>query len=168
MARAFAALVTLCASAGAHPVTMEASIASPSLLWAGAKRLAVNCLVHTSTGDSARLQAKLCDRVQSLAARSAPMPVLRAEAGDPAFIQSDTVILLVHASVERKPSASTIAFTIRPYRASGGEAEAFYGTAPRAMELASASIEPALEAALSAAIAEILPWQQQSVTARPL
>ena len=163
IAHAFAALLGVSVAAG------QASAATPSLLWAGAKRVAVNCLVHSTSGDTAAFQAALCDRVRSLAERGATLPVQRVIAGDPAFIQPDTVILLVHASIERGESGTTVAFTMRPYRASGGEAETFFGTAPRTARIASPSIEPPLEAGLRAAVAELLPWQQEEARApRPL
>ena len=146
-----------------------ACAATPSLLWAGAKRVAVNCLVHSGSDDMAAFEAEICDRVASLAERGATLPVQSVAAGDPAFVEPGTVILLVHASIERTATGSTIAFTLRPYRASGGEAETFFGTAPRAVRIASPAIEPPLEAVLRAAVAEILPWQQDEARApRPL
>ena len=169
VARAFAALLVLSASAGSPGIAGEASPSTPSLLWAGASRVAVNCLVHSSSGDTTAFQASLCERVRSLAERGAPVPVRSIEAGDPAFVEPATVILLVHASIERGSSGSTVAFTMRPYRPSGGEAETFFGTAPRSVEIASAAIEAQLEAGLRAAVAEILPWQQEEALApRPL
>ena len=163
VSHAIAALLIVSASADA------AFGATQSLLWAGAKRVAVNCLVHSSSGDTAAFETELCDRVRSLAQRGATLPVRNIAAGDPAFVQSDTVILLVHASIERAGSGSTIAFTMRPYRASGGEAEAYFGTAPRAVAIASPAIEAPLDASLRAAVAELLPWQQEEARApRPL
>jgi hypothetical protein len=139
-------------------------------LWTGAKRVAVNCLVQSLTAaETANLEKDLCEEVRSLAARHAPVPVVRVEQGDPALIRPDTVTLLVHASIERTANGRTLAFTIRPYRPSGGDAEVFFGTAPQAVELGSGAISPALKASLGAAVADILPWQQEArIVARPL
>jgi hypothetical protein len=157
-ARAGAALALLC-SCGVQAST-------PSLLWADARKVAVNCLVQTGGG---RDDAGLCARVLRLAKRDAPFPVAQVEAGDPALIDSATVTLLVHASVERTPRGRTIAFTIRPYRASDPNSETLFGTAPKAVDLPSSGPAPALDTALGEALAEILPWQRPSgLIARPL
>ena len=151
-----AALVALAACAGAAGAT------TPSLLWNGAKRVGVNCLVQSGTaGDTAALEAALCDRVRSLATRKSPIPVQVVQPGDRAFVEADTVLLLVHASVERTAGGRTFAFTIRPHRPSGGDAEVFFGTAPRAVAAAAVGIGPAVEAGLDAALAEVLPWQHR-------
>lgn len=168
--RACAALALL-AACGAGPLAAAPAEAStPSLLWSEARQLAVNCLVQSqTTRDAAALQKALCARVRGLAARGAPFPVRQVAPGDPALIATDTVTLLVHASVERTPRGRTIAFTIRPYRASGGEADIPFGTSPRVVDTTSASPVPALDSALSEALAEILPWQRPSgPIARPL
>lgn len=167
-ARAAFALLAAC---GAGPVaSAPAEAAAPSLLWANARHLAVNCLVQSNTTrEAAALEESLCARVQDLANRDAPFPVKQAGAGDPALIAADTVTLLVHASIERSPSGRILAFTIRPHRASGGEADILFGTPPRAIELPSGRPSPVLDAALRDALAEILPWQRPSgLVARPL
>jgi hypothetical protein len=168
-------LLTMCAVAGGPGIAAAADAATPSLLWTGAKRIAVNCLVQSlSAGETAKFEKALCEEVRVLAARQAPLPVARVEQGDPALISPDTVTLLVHASIQRTASGRTFVFTIRPYRPSGGDAEVFFGTAPQAVELASAelasaAISPALKASLGAAVADILPWQQEArIVARPL
>lgn len=165
-ARARAALVLLAACAFA-PATAEAT--TQSLLWTDARQVAVRCLVQSnSTGDAAAVEAGLCERVRDLASRSSPYPVERAEAGDPALIAPGTVTLLVHASVERSAGGRTIAFTLRPYRATQG-GDTPFGTAPRSVEVRSGAPIPAIDSALAEALAEILPWQRPSgLAARPL
>ena len=135
-----------------------ASAVAPSLLWAGARDLAVHCLVQsTTTPNAAAFERALCNRVRDLASRRTRMPVKIVEAGDPAFIRSDTVLLLVHASVERAAAGHTIAFVIRPFRPSGGDAEVYFGAAPKAL-LAQAGLSgPALDTQIRDALSEILP-----------
>ena len=169
LARAGAALVLLAAcAAGATASSAEA--ATPSLLWAGARQVVVNCLVQSRTmPDSSQLQNEICARVSHLAGREAPFEVRRAVQGDPAMVAADTVTLLVHASVERTPRGRSLTFTIRPHRPSGGEADILYGTAPRSLDLPSGGGASSLDSALSEALAEILPWQRPSgLIARPL
>jgi hypothetical protein len=155
---------------GAVPATSAGAEAwTPSLLWTGARQVAVRCLVQSNTTRDAQvLEDTLCARVRDLAGRGAPYPVKQVTAGDPALIASGTVTLLVHASLERTPQGRTVAFTIRPYRASEG-GDIPFGTPPRAIEIRSASVPPALDSALAEALTEILPWQRPSgLVARPL
>ena len=165
-ALALLATTFVVSSAGATP----AAASTPSLLWANARRVAVSCLVQSRTiHDAAALKGAVCARVRGLAGRDAPFAVKQVEPGDPALVAADTVTLLVHASIEKTPRGRTVAFTIRPYRASSGEAEILFGTAPRMVELPSRTATAALDAALGEALAEILPWQQPSgLVARPL
>lgn len=168
--RACAALALL-AACGAGPLaTAPAEASTPSLLWSDARQVGVNCLVQSqTTRDTAALQNALCARVRGLATRGAPFPVRQVEAGDPALIATDTVTLLVHASIERTARGRTVAFTIRPHRVSGGEADILFGTSPRVVETSAAAPIPGLDAALREALAEILPWQRPSgLIARPL
>ena len=141
---------------------------SPSLIWTDAKRVAVRCLVQSSTiADASAFEKSFCERVARLASRGAPSPVLHLEVGDPALSAGDTVVLLVHASIERASRGRTLAFTIRPHRPSANE-DIFFGTAPRVTMLPSSSTGTALNADLRAALADVLPWMQSNLTARPL
>lgn len=166
IARARAALVLLAACAFA-PATAEAT--TPSLLWADARQVAVLCLVQSnSTGDAAAMQARLCERVRELASRAAPYSVTQVSYGDRALISPATVTLLVHASIERTSGGRVVTFTLRPSRVTEG-GDVPFGTAPRAIQLPSASLTPAVDSALAEALAEILPWQEPSgLHARPL
>lgn len=168
--RARAALVLLAACGAAPLPAVPAEASTPSLLWADARRVTVNCLVQSHTvRDAQAFETALCARVRGLAGRAAPFPVTQVHAGDPALIAADTVTLLVHASVERTPRGRVVAFTIRPHRASGGETDALYGTAPRAVEMASGAPSAVLDKSLGEALAELLPWQRPSgLVARPL
>jgi hypothetical protein len=144
---------------------------APSLLWTEAKQVSVNCLAQSQTAsDAPAFEANLCRRVRALAGRGAPVPLKQIEFGDPQLTAPGTVVLLVHASVERSKKGRTVAFTIRPYRASGGAAEIYFGTSPRVVALpASAETDGSFDAALRAALAEVLPWQQPAdPPARPL
>ena len=168
LTRVGAGLVLLAACAPA--AISSAAASTPSLLWADARRVAVRCLVQSRTiADAARVEDDLCARVRALAGRDAPFDVKRVAPGDPALISPDSVTLLVHASVEQTPRGRTLAFTIRPHRPSGGEADIPFGTAPRTVDLPTAAEAPTLDSALSEALAEILPWQRPSgLIARPL
>jgi hypothetical protein len=163
-ARVRVALVLLAAGV---PATAGAS--TLSLLWTDARQVAVRCLVQSATTrDAAALEEALCGRVGEIAGRGAPYAVKPATPGDPALIATGTVTLLVHASVESSPSGRTVAFTIRPYRATEG-GDVPFGTPPRAIEIRSGAMTPALESALAEALAEILPWQRPpGLVSRPL
>lgn len=167
--RTSVAAVAGIAAAACMAASAPAAATSPSLLWSGAKQVAVNCLVQSSAAlETAALQDSLCARVQALAERQASIPVRQVQAGDPLLVASDTIVLFVHASIEPAGRGRTLAFSIRPYRPAGEE-QVFYGTAPRALALPSGKIGPALDAGLRAALAELLPWQQSdALVARPL
>lgn len=168
--RACAALVLLSACGGAPVTTATAEASTPALIWRDARSVAVLCLVQSqTTRDAGAFETRLCAQVRGLASRDAPYPVKRIEMGDPALIAADSVTLLIHASVERSEQGRTVAFTIRPYRASGGEADVMFGTSPRVVQISSTAAAAALDAALREALTEILPWQRPSgLGARPL
>ncbi len=153
---------------GALPGTAVSS--TPSLMWAGARNVAVHCLVRSmTTRNPVEFERALCDRVRSLASARSRMPVKIVEAGDPALIRGDTVVLLVHASVEQVADGRMIAFAIRPYRPSGGDAEVYFGAAPRALVTRGALTSPALDTQILAAVSEILPpLNPAAKSARPL
>lgn len=158
--------------AGLTMVTLQgtASSSTPSLLWTGARTVAVHCLVQsTTTPNPVEFERALCNRVRALASDRARLPVTIVEAGDPAFIRGDAVILLVHASVQRTPAGQMIAFAIRPYRPSGGDAEVYFGAAPKALLAETGLIGPALDSQIRVALGEILPARDPAGGAhRPL
>lgn len=148
----FAAALSLAASAPAS---------TPSLLWTGARQVSVHCLAQSGTvPDAMAFEDALCRRVLVLAGRGARLPVKRIQLGDPAFVAPGTVVLLVHASIERAADGRTVAFTIRPYSAAQAD-QAYFGTAPRVVTTRGApAADRSLDTALRAALAEVLPWQQ--------
>ena len=168
--RTCAALILFAACGAGSLPTAPASASTPSLLWADARRVAVNCLVQSqSVRDGAAFEKVLCARVRGLAGRDAPFPVTQVHPGDPALVAADTVTLLVHASVERTKRGRTVAFTIRPYRSSEAGSGILYGTTPRVVEMASAELNAPLDTALGEALAELLPWQRPAgLVGRPL
>jgi hypothetical protein len=152
-----------------------APASTPSLVWQGASKLRVQCLVQTESGAStSALQSALCDRVAKLAARGAPVPVSVIGFGDPDILAPGTVALLVHASVTANGSRRLLAFTIRPFRASVQQTEVLFGAAPRAVSLpasaAGASLQfgPTVDASVASALAETLPWLAGPNTSRPI
>ena len=159
-----ALLVT--AIAGAH----SADASTPALIWRDVSAIGVQCVVQSDArGYDAALSAALCGRVRALAARSAPAPVKVIALGDPALLASGTVALLVHASVQSSGGGSLLAFSIRPFRASGEGSELLFGAAPRAVALGSSdSLTPAVDAALAEALGQTLPWQHRPDGPRPI
>jgi hypothetical protein len=156
--RASAAVALASAVGAAFGAHEAAGAATPSPFWSGLARINVLCLVRTEAGvDESRLTPRICSSVRDIAARNAPVPVGIIAPGDPAILSPDSVTLLVHASVQGDERGRLIAFHIRPYRNSTDQL--IFAAAPRAARLAdSAAADKGLEAALSAALSETLPW----------
>ncbi|MDQ3074957.1 MAG: hypothetical protein M3Q88_05020 [Pseudomonadota bacterium] len=146
-----------------------ASSNTPTLMWTGAKRVNILCNVAGGPGiDQAAMSGQLCREVARIAAKGAPMPVRTILIGDPAVLASDAVTLLVHASVTRSRQDRLLAFSVRPYRTSSEQAAVLFGAAPRAAPLSPSGTSPALEAALTAALSETLPWLAKASGSQPL
>lgn len=157
------AWATLIAGLAIVPLSESAASATPSLLWTGARGVAVHCLAQSKTmSNPLEFERSLCSRARVLASGQAGLPVKVVEAGDPAFIRNDTVVLLVHASVEVGVAGRMVAFTIRPYRPSGGDAEVYFGAAPRAFVTRGALTGFVLDAHIRAALDEILPSRRSA------
>jgi hypothetical protein len=143
-----------------------ASAATPVLAWDGVRRLGVQCLVDPQQlPDRRRLQAALCDRVRALAADKAPIPVVLLAPGDPGLIAADTAVLLLHANVQPKGPTGAgplLVFSLRVFRATAAPSELF-GAAPRAalMPAKAGDPTPQFDAAVTAALAETLPWRSR-------
>ena len=140
-----------------------AAASTPVLAWDGAKRLGVHCLVDPDRLPARReLQAALCDRVRTLAADQAPIPVVILPPGDPGLIAADTAVLLFHANVQSGGDGHgpVLVFSLRAFRATAAPSELF-GAAPRATPLPALTggSDPQFDAALNAALAETLPWR---------
>jgi hypothetical protein len=129
-------------------------------MWAGAERLNVMCNVAGGPGlDLLALATQLCQDVKREASKGAPMPVETIELGDPAVLSSDSVTLLVHASVTPRNGGRLIALSVRPHRTSTAGAELLFGAPPRAvLDKSAASEGPHLAAAIAATLSETLPW----------
>jgi hypothetical protein len=142
-----------------------ASASTPSLAWDGARRLGVQCLVDPDTlPDRRRLQAFLCERVRSLAADKAPIPVVVLAPGDPGLIAADTAVLLFHGHVQPGEGGRgpLLVFALRAFRATAAPSELF-GAAPRAVALPTSGANPPFDMALKAALAETLPWRSPRI-----
>jgi hypothetical protein len=133
-------------------------------MWTDAKRVNILCNVAGGPGiDYIALRDRLCRDVTRLASKGAPLPVATIALGDPAVLASDAVRLLVHASVTSHHQDRLLAFSVRPYRTSSEQAAVLFGAAPRVAKiLNSGATSPALDAALTAALAETLPWLAKS------
>jgi hypothetical protein len=143
----------------------ETAASTPVLAWDGARRLGVQCLVDPDrTPDRRRLQAVLCERVRTLAADKAPIPVALLTPGDPGLIAADTAVLLFHANLQpsQAQGGPLLVFNLRVFRATAAPSELF-GAAPRATALPTGSTQPdrQFDAAVNAALAETLPWRSQ-------
>lgn len=158
--------------AGLTMVTLPApaSSSTPTLMWTGAKRVNLLCNVAGGPGiDQAALSAQLCRDMARIAATGAPVPVQTITIGDPAVLASDAVTLLVHASVMRSGNDRLLAFSVRPYRVSAEQAAILFGAAPRAAMLSkSGAASPALDAAMTAALSETLPWLARPAHPQPI
>jgi len=138
-----------------------APAATPSLTWSGATEVVVHCTVQGPSGAAAALSRGLCERVRSLAAQGAPMPVRAGESGSPMLEPASAVSLIVHAGLHPAPGAAgeVLAFTIRPFRR-GTEDTHLIGTVPRIAPVSGGRLgSPAADAELQAALDETLPWR---------
>lgn len=151
---------------GCAPVTAS----TPDLLWLDARKVVVLCLVPpTRLLDHAALQADICRRVVAKTGVNSPLPVAEIAHGDPQVIASDTVALLVHASVQSGTEGGPlVAFSIRPFRATAEQSAQLFSAPPRAAvvrpDLAAST---ALDAAIDAALSEILPWRAEAAPSGP-
>jgi len=158
--RLWAAFLPLLSLVGACSIGPSvASAATPSLFWSGVKSVSVVCLVQTRIASAQDMTGTLCKRVRELASSGAPGPVRIIELGDKALVAPDNVTLLVHASVDEAPGGRAVAFTIRPYRALGGQDEILFGSSPRIAAVDGRTTGASLDAALTAALAETVPWR---------
>ena len=138
-----------------------APAATPSLTWSGAGEVVVHCTVQAPGGRSAGLARALCERVRTLAAEGAPMPVRTGTSGSPMLEPATAVSLIVHAGLHPAPGAAgeVLAFTIRPFRR-GTEDANLTGTVPRIAPVSGGRLgSPAADAELQAALDETLPWR---------
>jgi hypothetical protein len=154
-------VLALAAAALVPPASAQAS--TPSRMWKNVRSLGVQCVVGREPfRNDPELQPALCERVARLAGRGAPVPVRVIQLGDPALIAPGAVALLVHASVQPSPPGRQIVFYVRVLGGPSGSADLF-GSAPRAVPLDNRGLaSPALDAALNAALSEVLPWQARA------
>ena len=139
-----------------------AAASTPVLAWEGARRVGVHCLVGPDQLANRReLQTQLCERVRTLAADRAPLPVSVLPPGDPRLIAADTVVLLFQAAVQTGGGGEPLlVFATRSFRATAAPSELF-GARPRAVVLPAGGVGPQLDGALKAALDETLPWRSR-------
>ncbi|HZG08981.1 MAG TPA: hypothetical protein VEZ70_08380 [Allosphingosinicella sp.] len=145
---------------GSLAAASPAPSAMPPLAWQNAGKLQILCTVVSDRfGERESLEAQLCARTRALAAKNSPVAVQPLAFGDPALIDPANITLLLHASVQQPGAERLLVFNIRAYRAGGVETDILFGAVPRAVTLSDAeAFAPALDAALSAALSETLPW----------
>lgn len=159
----------LAALAGLLTMANTASAATPSLMWRDVAKVQIQCLVPPVDAAARSFQTSMCTRVRALVAKGAPVPVAVIMQGDPAVLAPRAVTLLVHASLQPAAKGRLAAFAIRPYRVSTDQNSVLFGAAPRAATIpASAAGSPALDAALNAALSEIVPWLVRPQGTRPI
>lgn len=148
--------------------TPIAGTAGLPLLWQGAERIGVQCLVQVDGAVDQPGAARLCERARAIAAEGAPAPVEIVAPGDPAILDRGTVTLLLHVSIESHDGRGLAALSLRPFR-NAPEAAQLFGAAPRAVRLAAgADLVAALEPPLAAALNETLPWRAAPPAPRPI
>lgn len=154
------AVLAGCSVASVSAVEQPRSI-TPPVDWQGVREVRVLCLLQTDRpAERMPLQDLLCARVRALAADGAPVPVSELGFGDPAVLNSDAATLLVHASVRDSASGRLLIVAIRPFRTGPVDRTILFGAAPRAVPMSDGRAPaPAVDAALDAALAEILPWR---------
>lgn len=148
----------VCAAFALLSLTAPALASTPAPIWRDVARVNILCLVRTAGGlDQGALNDRICTSARDMAANGSPAPVRIIVPGDPAVLAPDSVTLLVHASQDG--ARRLLAFSIRPFRNSGGESQMLFAAAPRAVPLDdSRAGRSELEAALRAALSETLPW----------
>lgn len=154
------ALATLLASLGATALPGPAGSTTPTLMWAGAKRVNIMCNVAGGPGiDHLSLARQLCRDVKHQASKGSPLPVETIVLGDPAVLSGDSVTLLVHASVTHRQGDRLIALSVRAHRTSSAGAELLFGAPPRAALLSSSGTGgPELNSVIAEVLSESLPW----------
>src|SRR4028118_168100 len=76
--------------------TQQAPSATPSLTWRDVRQVAVHCNIQDArTGHDPELTRQICDKVRTLAAGGAPVPLRVVGFGDPALIAGDSLVLAV-------------------------------------------------------------------------
>lgn len=154
----FATLALTALTAG-----QSAPSATPSLTWRDVRQVVVHCNIQdVRTGHDPELTRQICDKVRTLAAGGAPMPLRVAGFGDPALVAGDGLVLAVQGTATGSGDTRALMFTIRPHRASADAPPELFGTTLRAAPLSAA--DPAISEALS----ELLPWKARSLDARPI
>ena len=143
---------------------------TPALIWRDVSRIAVQCVIVPRDGPrTLAVEAALCRSVVRQATAGAPARIGTIAIGDPALLAPGTVTLLVHASLAPAPGGRLLAFSIRPFRAATDQSSVLYGAAPRAALIpASAATSPALDAAVGAALSDLLPWRARPRGARAI
>lgn len=145
---------------GAAGLGSAASASSPPLIWNDVTSVGVQCVVTSDLPrESERLRSALCARVRAIASQGAPAAVRDVPIGDPAILAPGAVTLLVHGSVQPFAGRRVLAYTVRPFRVSAEQTSVLYGAAPRAVAVPAGALDRALDASLSAALADVLPWR---------
>jgi hypothetical protein len=178
--RAFGALAVLTACSGTDSTQANefqpktdlaapiAAGAAPSATWSGVERIALRCILTSTTTDYPAAQQALCARLEALASEGAPVPIKVIGPGDNAMIEPGTLTLVVHGAI--LPTATVIpgqpgrflAFTARPLRVAADE-QPLVGTAPRAVPLENDRLAGVkLDGALGAMLDEVLNWRRQN------
>jgi hypothetical protein len=139
----------------------QAQATTPALAWQGVEQVRVLCVLNwNALRGRPELETEICRRIRELAAARTDLAVTELAHGDPALLDPQVLTLLVHAAVDDSAGSSQLLFTIRPFRAGPVDNVILFGSAPRAVPMpVPGKPAPALEAALTAALDELLPRQ---------
>lgn len=136
---------------------------SRPLAYQGMERLQVLCLLKDGDALAEKPdRQRLCEAVARIAAVGTQIPVQIIATGDPEVIADDALTLLVHGGLSGDASPRRLTLVMRPYRATAGS-DVLFGATPRSVAFDDGA---SLEAAVGAALDEILPWRARPTGAR--
>jgi hypothetical protein len=134
---------------------------SPSLQWRGVERVVILCQLTTDIVVEADVLSKaLCQRVQEIARKGAPVPIDVVDRSSAALHSPRASVLFIQASIaEVAPSRFGLIFTARVERNDGlEEANTYFGARPRVAPFTIAAGSAEWDATISASLGEVLPW----------
>ena len=135
-----------------------ANAALPTRDLAGAARIIVVCRAVAEDPDaSARLHDGFCARVAARVRSGCSLPVTVATFGDAAMFDLKSLVLLVNVAARTDGGDRRISFSLRAWRAIAGEENDLFGAPPRSVPVSANDSGPELDAAIAAALDDILP-----------
>lgn len=140
---------------------------TPPLSWRGVKRVAILCQVTSRTFVGSDVATKtLCERVQAIAKRDAPVPVAVVGYSDPDLQAPGVALLLVQGSISDLGGGRLVLLLTSRVEQNGAleEARTYFGAAPSVAPFTSAENGAAWDDALASSLGEVLPWLRPAET----